>query len=168
MYIWDRVFDWGNLSQPAILTDLSQAYKDRFYDQNTSTYHLTRSFLGGMEFPSRGAAYLGLAILFFIVYWVIAGPGSYLYLVGRKRSGMSWFAFALSALVATALTVTIVKLVLRGAAEIRHVSFVRMAPGEPAVVHSQFGLYIPRDGGQKVELKKTAPDAVSYVTAYPS
>ena len=43
-----------------------------------------------------------------------------------------------------------VKLVLRGSAEIHHVSFVRQVPGEPTVVHTQFGLYIPRDGFQRV------------------
>jgi hypothetical protein len=171
-YVWDRVFDWGNASQPIWANDqnnggLTPPYYRRYADAG-ATYHLTRSFLGGMEFPGTGAAYLGLAILFFIIYWIVAGPGSYLYLAGKKRPGMSWFAFALAALIATGATVIIVKLVLRGSAQIHHVSFVRQTPGEPTVVHTQFGLYIPRDGGQRVELQKTAADAVSYVTAYPS
>ncbi len=175
MYIWDRVFDWGNASQPAVSNPppnfedpTRKIYQERYSDASVSIYRLTRSFLSGMEFPGKSTAYLGLAILFFILYWIVAGPGSYLYLAAKKRAGQSWFAFALAALIATGFTVLIVKLALRGAAQVQHVSFVRMVPGEPAIVHTQFGLYIPRDGGQRVELLNTAKDAVSYVTAYPT
>jgi hypothetical protein len=175
MYIWDRVLDWGNASQPMISESGAKfesdqqrrRYQTRYGESSGSVYHMTRSFLAGMEFPGTGAAYLGLAILFFIVYWIAAGPGSYLYLAGKKRSGKSWFVFALLALIATGITIAIVKMLLRGSAEIHHVSFVRMTPGEPTVVHTQFGLYIKRDGWQRVELKKTAADAVSFVSAYP-
>jgi hypothetical protein len=172
LYVWDRVFDWANVSQPngQVTPDynfVKGSYRERYSDPGTP-YHLTRSFLAAMEFPGRGVAYLSLAILFFIVYWVIAGPGSYLYLAGRKRSRLSWFVYAAAALLATGATVVVVKLVLRGSAEIHHVSFVRQVPGEPTVVHTHFGLYIPRDGSQRVELKKAASDAVCYVTAYPS
>ena len=175
MYVWDRVLDWGNASQPLAAENTRysfsegqrQRYQERYADASNS-YHLTRSFLGGMEFPGTGAAYLGLAILFFVLYWVAAGPGSYLYLASKKRAAQSWFVFAAAAMIATGVTIIIVKLTLRGSAQIHHVSFVRVTPGEPTVVHSQFGLYIKRDGGQRVELMKTAQDAVSYVTAYPS
>ena len=180
LYIWDHVFDWGNASQPTPIEKNNQSiyepssqrknYQDRYGEAAglTNPYHLTRSFLDGMEFAGKGAQYLGLALLFFIVYWVIAGPASYLYLASKKQAAKSWFVFALAALIATGVTVLIVKLVLRGPAEVRHVSFVRITPNEPAVVSSQFGLYIPRDGFQRVELKKTAEDTLSYVTAYPT
>lgn len=175
LYIWDRVFDWGNASQPSVSIPapayeepLRKTYQERYGDSGSSTYHLTRSFLAGMEFPGKSTAYLGLATLFFILYWIVAGPGSYLYLAAKKRAGQSWFVFALSALIATGITIIIVKLAVRGAAQVQHVSFVRMTPGEPAVIRTQIGLYIPRDGGQRVELMNTAKDAVSYVTAYPT
>ena len=175
MYIWDRVFDWGNASQPAVSNPppnfedpTRKIYQERYSDASVSIYQLTRSFLSGMEFPGKSTAYLGLAILFFILYWIVAGPGSYLYLAAKKRAGQSWFAFALAALIATGITILIVKLALRGSAQVQHVSFVKMVPGEPAIVHTQFGLYIPRDGGQRVELMNTAKDAVSYVSAYPT
>ena len=175
LYIWDRVFDWGNASQPAVSNPpplfedpTRKIYQERYVDAGGITYHLTRSFLAGMEFTSKSTTYLLVATIFFILYWVIAGPGSYLYLAARKRASQSWFAFALSALVATGVTIVIVKLALRGAPQVQHVSFVRMTPGEPAVVRTQFGLYIPRDGGQRVELMNTAKDAVSYITAYPT
>lgn len=165
MWIWDRVMDWHDASTPKPLAN--GGVNDRFGGRADS-YHVSRSFLAGMEFPGRGLAYLSLAFLFFIAYWLVAGPGSYLYLAGKKKTGNSWWAFAASAIVATTLTVLVVKLVLRGSAEVHHVTFVRQAPGEASWVHSQFGLYIPKDGGQRVELKKTEENSGSYVSAYPS
>ena len=119
-----------------------------------------------MEHQSRGAGLVLLAVLFFIAYWVVAGPGSYLFLANRKRSGLSWFVFGASALAATSVTVLLVKLVLGGPPEVKHLSIVRLAPGQPAVVDSRIGLYIPSDGYKKVELKDTVRGAVSDVTAF--
>ena len=106
--------------------------------------------------------------MFFIGYWLVAGPGSYLYLAGKRRKELSWMIFAASAVAATALTVLVVKLVLRGSPEAHHVSIVRIAGGGPgggynAVVHSRIGLYIQRDGYQNVALRTTprAPSAIS-------
>jgi hypothetical protein len=109
---------------------------------------------------------LTLAIVFFIAYWLVAGPGVFFYLVGRRRTQVSWFAFAASALVATGLTVLLVKLVLRGPPELQHFTVVRAAPDVPAVVNSRMGLYIPRDGMQEVELRDVAPNSVTTLSAF--
>ena len=58
-----------------------------------------------------------------------------------------------------------VKLVLRGPPEVKHLSVVRIAPGQPAIVYSRFGLYIPRDGDQTIELDDTTPGQLSYLSA---
>ena len=69
----------------------------------------------------------------------------------RRRQALSWFFFAAAALVATAVTVGVVKLVLRGPPQVRHLTMVRVTPGQPAIAYSRFGLYIPRDGDQTIE-----------------
>jgi len=84
----------------------------------------------------------------------------------KKRQGLSWFFFGISALAATALTMLVVKLVLRGPPQIKHLSFVRIAPGQPAIIDSRLGLYIPRDGDQKIELEDTSPSSVSYLSPF--
>jgi hypothetical protein len=165
VFVWDKLFDWPNESLPTRGRDPSKDPAFQPYSAG-STWELGRSFLRYMDLPSTSAALIGIAVLFFIVYWVAAGPGSYLVLLKKGRSMMSWFAFAAIAIAATGLTVGIVKLVLRGAPKLQHVSFVRMTRGEPVHVHSDFGLYIPRDGEQKIELKNTAPNRASYVTAF--
>jgi hypothetical protein len=160
-YVWDRILDWPN--DP--VWGKSNSQKAELYKPHV-TYELGRSMLKYMDLPSTSAALISIAVLFFIVYWVAAGPGSYLVLSKKNKATMSWFAFAGLAIAATGLTWVIVKLVLRGDAQLQHVSYVRMAPGIPAMVHSDFGLYIPRDGEQKIELKDAAPGAASYVTAF--
>lgn len=161
--IWDRVFDWKN--RTLVTGKLSEEQK-HFYAP-ASGVDMGYSMLGGMDHEGKSAALVGLAVIFFIFYWIVAGPGIYLYLVSRGRSRMSWFFFGLSALAATAITVLLVKLVLRGDPEIRHLSIVRLSPNEPAVVDSRLGLYIPADGEQEIKLLGTADNNVSYITAFP-
>lgn len=162
--IWDKVLDWPNDPLPPKIgvNDNALALP---YKPNT-TLEFGRALLKQMDLPSTSAALIGIAVLFFIVYWVAAGPGSYLVLSRKGKSSMSWFAFAVMAIAATGLTYIIVKLVLRGDAKMQHYSLVRMVPGQPISVRSNFGLYIPRDGYQKIELKEAAADKASYVVAY--
>lgn len=174
--VWDRVFDWPNKTINSERVILAQntpqgqgmlAEFKRYESAQTPTPDLSGTLLKGMEHGGRGAGYVAIAVLFFLGYWVVAGPGSYFFLAARKRTHYSWVMFAACAGVATLLTVGIVKVVLRGAPEVKHVTFVRVAPGGEAVAHSNFGLYIPRDGMQEIELKETLPKRASYVTPYP-
>jgi hypothetical protein len=80
----------------------------------------------------KAGAYVLLACFFFIAYWVSGRAGSTC-AGGQGRKHLSWAAFALSALLATALTVGVVKLVLRGDPEAKHFTIVRRRPGEDAV-----------------------------------
>ncbi len=168
-YVWDQVMGWKNISYN--LADRFSADDPKIHDR-LALYHpggpsdLGYPFSKGLDSSSRANWLILLAIFFFIVYWLVAGPGSYVYLVTKKRQAMSWFFFGIAALAATGVTVLVVKLVLRGPPEVHHVSFVRIAPGQPAYIHSRFGLYIPRDGDQKISLSDTANSSVSYLSPY--
>src|SRR4029453_10626071 len=98
-----------------------------------SSPDLGYSLLSGMEHSARGAGLVVLAIGFFILYWAAAGPISYFVLANKKKKGASWPIFAAAALVATLLTVGVVKLVMGSSADIKHISIVRWAPNTPAV-----------------------------------
>lgn len=162
--IWDKVMDWPNEPVPPKIgqndNNAAQPYKPN------ATLEFGRAYLKNMDLPSTSAALIGIAVLFFIVYWVAAGPGSYLVLAKKGKASMSWFTFAVMAIAATGLTYVIVKLVLRGDAKLQHYSLVRMVPGQPISVRSNFGLYIPRDGYQKIELKDATADKASYVIPF--
>ena len=167
--IWDRTFDWRNQT---ITLDMARDPADKkkaetVYREVNAVTDLSKSLTGGMEAPSTGAALVALAVVFFIAYWLAAGPGSYFFLLAKKRSHFSWIAFAASAVAATALTMLIVKLVLRGPPELYHVSFVRVSPDSEALIQSQFGLYIKRDGLQRIELKEADPKRTSFIIPYP-
>jgi len=171
--IWEKVMGWkDDVVAPSLVggppeNEAQKRHNNEDYGiEGVSVADLGRPLLHGMDHNERGAALISLAILFFIVYWVAAAPVSYFVLAGKGKASLSWFVFAGSAIVATVLTALVVKAALSGAPQVRHVSFVRMAAGQPAVVWSRIGLYIPRDGPQTIELKDTAPDAVSYVAPY--
>jgi len=161
--VWDQVMDWPN--EPVHLNQGTAKNTKEMFASHV-TVETGKALLKYMDLPSTSAALIGIAVLFFIVYWVAAGPGSFLVLARKKKTHMSWFAFGVLALAGTAMTYLIVKLVLRGDAKVQHITFVKQTPGEAAIVHSDFGLYIPRDGAQKIELKGTAEGKSSYVTAY--
>ena len=167
-HVWDRVFGWKNnttlvkLSDPRLKNDVWGKEIDEWSAGQLAD--LGGVFLRATDHQGKAGAYVFLVILFFVGYWIVAGPGSYLFLAGKGQRQLSWAIFAVAGLAATVLTVGVVRLVLRGEPEVKHVTTVRMAPGQPAVVDSRVGLYIPRDGPQAVRLTGTAPDFLSYIT----
>ena len=179
-YVWDKVFGWNN--QTIIRDDWNRGESLRHPPprvpggQRRRPSNLGKSLASGMEASARGAWLVTVAIFFFIVYWIVAGPGSYFFLAQRKQKGLSWTVFAAAALVATAVTVGVVKLVLRGDPEVHHITIIQLSPDAPAadgsprfaaVASSRFGLYIPRDGVQTVELTGASDKEPSYVIPLP-
>lgn len=165
VHVWNRVFDWKN--SPVIVNSQTSEQDVRAYEPGFPM-DLGKSLLERwMDLQAKSAALVGLAMLFFIGYWLIAGPGVWAYLAAKGQTHLSWLAFGLCALVATGLTVLVVRLVLRGPPQLKHFSVVRIAPHEPAQLASRIGLYIPRDGMQKIELQKTETAAKGWITALP-
>ncbi len=171
-YVWDRVFGWNNDSYvpPANSSNVSKddpdvlARTDLYRPGNPQD--LGTPLVNGLNLDSRGAWLIFVAMAFFVVYGIVAGPGGYLYLAANKRAALSWYFFAASGIAATAVTVLMVKVVLHYPPQIRHISIVRIAPGQPALIYSRFGLYIPRDGDQSIELGDTVNQSVSYLAAF--
>jgi hypothetical protein len=166
-YVWDRVFDWNDP------TGVSEDYKpvDGHFDawpQADKAVELGDELSShGMDLPSTAAYLLAIAGFFFVVYWLVAGPGIYLFLVARKQANLSWFMFGLTAVAATLLTALLVKIVVRGPPKLEHFSVVRYAAGEPnGVIDSRFGLYVREDGPKTIALQDTAEHEVSYVTPF--
>jgi hypothetical protein len=168
-YVWDRIFGWNNdtyvLPANASKDDTDLKARVDLYAP-ADARDLGTALIGGLNFQSTGAWLIFVAVAFFIIYWIIAGPGGYFFLLSKKRQGFNWFFFSLSALAATAVTGLVVKVVVRGPPQIKHLSLVRMAPNQPALVYSRFGLYIKRDGDQTIELNGSSHESVSYVSNF--
>ncbi len=167
-YVWDHVFGWNNATRVGAEDDNKMKDAKAAFDTGVNNGYprdLGKSLFSGITFEGKGAGLMGIAILFFIVYWIVAGPGSFLYLSARSRKHWSWFAFGAAAIIAAGLTIVLVRLILRGNPVVQHVSVVQMAAGEHTRIRSRIGLYVPRDGDQTIELDRAAPDAVSAVTA---
>jgi hypothetical protein len=162
-YVWDHIFDWK--ADTHLSNNMPEAVRDSYIE--TNPVDIGSAQMAGVEFGAKGAGLIVVAIFFFIFYWIVAGPGSYLFLAGKKRKDLSWAMFGVSAVAATLLTVLVVRLVLRGSPEIHHATNVRMVSGQepqPAIAFSRIGLYIPRDGDQHIGLTDTSKEFVSYLT----
>ena len=182
--LYDRLFGWRNQTRSeAELQALGRAFKpeardlqERYYGKSQNGVDIGAAVVNrGTEHGTRSTAYVFLAVLFFIGYWVIAGPGSYLYLAARRKRGLSWTVFGCAAVAATLLTLVLVKVLLRGGAEVRHVTLVRLVPDAPAAdgsprfaatMHGRVGLYIPKDGLQTVAVAAPAAERSAAVGPY--
>jgi hypothetical protein len=158
--IWDRVFGWNNAT--IINPSDPEAAK---YAVTAEPSNAAGFLFNGTDQEGKGAGLIGIAIVFFILYWIAAGPGSYLFLASRKRKELNWFVFGAAAIAAAAMTPLLVRFVLRGGPELKHVSISQTAAGEHTHVLSRMGLYIPRDGMQSIALSDTATDAQSMLSA---
>lgn len=163
VHAWDEIFAWNNDSHTAT----ERGDNDRGYSDSSRAVDLGYSLLEGMKHPGRGTAMVLIAVVFFIFYWLAAGPGSYFALINWRKKELSWVAFAGAALVATVLTMLVVRVTLRGDPDVKHVTVVQSAPGQPAVARSNIGLYIPNDGSIPVTVEKTTAGSLSGVTAFP-
>jgi hypothetical protein len=164
-YIWDRVFDWNNAPDVAEVykppTDTDDPWKP------AEGIDLGSTLLTGMDMQGKAAAFVFIAVFFFFIYWLVAALGLHIYLEIRGKTELSWFLFAASALAGTLLTVLLVRLLLRGPPELRHVSVIRSAADDPlCVIDSRFGLYIPQDGEKKIDLMDTAEGQTSTITPF--
>ena len=128
------------------------------------------TILDSMNLTGRAAQLIGITILFFIGYWLLAGPGTFFWLRYKGRATLNWFAFGAMALVATAMTLLLVKLIVRGSPEVKHVSLVRIDMADastPSIATSRLGMYIPRDGPQSIALRDADLAFGPTVTPFP-
>ncbi|HQY88921.1 MAG TPA: hypothetical protein PK402_09690, partial [Tepidisphaeraceae bacterium] len=122
--------------------------------ENTSSADIAKSLLKGIALTSKTAALVGAAAIFFVVYWAAAGPGLYIFLRAKNKMHLNWFAFGAAALIGLGATLVLVKLLVRGPPDMRHISLVRIDQinNNPAMIRSRIGMYIPRDGTQQITL----------------
>lgn len=165
--IWDTVIDWPNQSyvpDPRLSANQNQRKEDEYHEALGG--HLGALLYPGLEHGATGAKLISLVIIFFIIFWLAAGPGIYLGLKTNKKLKYTWLAFALCSLGGVIITVGIVQLALRGDPSIHHVTVVRNAPGQDDRVSSMIGLYIPQDGMMKLSMPGT-PSATSVSSIAP-
>lgn len=164
IYVWQRIL---GLKQ----ADTAFPYGASKAPPETGAYgavDVGKPMIEGMNLESRTTALVSVAFIFFIGYWAIAGPLSYVVLASKKKTQRSWMVFGAIALAATVLTLFLTRLLLRGSPEIRHVSVVRTIAGAdvPARVMGRFGLYIPRDIRPQIGFATRSRDGITAITPF--
>ncbi|MFT3788183.1 MAG: hypothetical protein QM770_18775 [Tepidisphaeraceae bacterium] len=156
MLIWDTVLGTNNstIVNPTRRSRFSEGSStDQFRWGAEGMKDFGFTLLRYLDLTGRSATLVVVAVFFFIGYWIIAGPGVYLFLRAKRKQQYSWFAFGALTVLATLLTLGVVRLMLSGPPQVRHISFVRAGPVDPAaIVVSRIGLYVPKDGAQQLTL----------------
>ena len=163
--IWDEVFGWRNTPTP----------RRADADKVVTPYGAPGGVVDvGAAFRSTGGVvrttasmFVLLAVVFFAGYWVVAGPGAYAYLGVKRLGTLNWFIFGVISVVAALLAVVVVKAVQSGSPRLEHVTLVRAVKGQPSMVRSRVGLYVPSDGMKELTLEQGATGLTNWVTPYP-
>ena len=134
--VWNRVVGWNDTP---IVVDKYTTENEKYRYAHGGIVTMGQQYVDPTILNQTGtvSSLVALAVAFFIIYWVVAGPGIFAYLVNRRRQNLSWFGFTLSAMVATLVTVVIVRLVVRGPPLLNHSSIVqqRQRAGAGALEH---------------------------------
>jgi hypothetical protein len=139
---------------------------------NANSRDMGASVLGALSQSGTAAALVGIAALFFIAYWIIAGPALYFFLMRRKQQTWNWLGYAATATLATFLTLGVVRLVLSGPPSITHHTIVRgQAPASnvapmPLSMWSRFGLYVRQNTELPLSLDAADSTVGSYLVPY--
>ena len=124
----------------------------RPFDLGSGRLVLENIRIGG---PSAGVAML-LALGLFVLYWVLAGPGSYALLKRRGMVRWSWLAFTGIAVCFTGVALAGAWLgrgLLQKEAPVRHLTFLDVIDGVPeARATSWFSAYLPGYGRTELAL----------------
>ena len=161
-FVWNAVLDLADTPQ------LGRTAQNVDRWRSDGSRDIGTTLLNGWGLTGRSTGLVTLAFVFFVVYWAVAGPGNYFILAARRRTAASWFVFGAIALLATLLTLGVVRLVLRGQPEVAHLSLVQATadPQQPARVRSRFGLYIPRSGTETISLSDVSNAGVTTLTPF--
>jgi hypothetical protein len=118
--------------------------------------------LDGVNKTGRAARGLMAAVLLFIAYFVVAGPGGFFFLKQQRLTRHSWLVFAATAGVFTAVAWGGVRFLRQSDTEFRHVTFldhvVRPATSLGSAPHYQRAvswgsLYLPKYGSVDVSIE---------------
>ena len=81
VYVWNKVFDWKD--SPVVVDKYTTDSTKRLWDGGNAV-DLGEGLIGSqLDLPGTVSALVAIALAFFIIYWIIAGPGLYAYLANK-------------------------------------------------------------------------------------
>ena len=163
VYVWDTVLGWRNDPQRI----RPNAPELTAYSRTGSSVDVGEAVLRPQSMSRRVSAYVLLAVGFFVVYWVLAGPVMTMALGARKLASLNWFAFGAIALVAAGLSLVVTLIIQSQSPQLEHITLVRVPVEGPVTVQSRIGLYVPSDGTKRLEIRDFEPRTVNWITPFP-
>jgi len=123
--LWNRILGRrGDTPTGRELTRITEEDRLSLNPPNMAAVGRGELFSSQIGMSATAGAGLGMALLLFAAYWVVAGPGGFAVLKRYKRVKHAWVAFAATAGVFTAMAWGGVTLLRSGEITVRHVTYL--------------------------------------------
>jgi hypothetical protein len=160
--VWNRVLGRRADTPSAEVLGAMKAAKRLNSTRPTSLRTVTDAIVSEpIAMRERAGRGLLLAFGFFLVYWVVAIPGTWWWLARQNRQNWAWAAYSLTAVVFSLLGWLLVELMQDRTMRVRHLTVLdHVVRGEGQRVRSWFSLYWPGYSDRELEIA-VEPDSIA-------
>jgi len=151
---WNTIFSWRSPALPAHVVKQRLEKREIYPMMMRDSVELSR-FIGGLvAMKGTFKTALILSLFFFGMYWLTAGPGSFVLLKQRGWVKYTWVGFAAVVIVFTAIAWGGASVMRPLKSRIEHFSVITAVAGQPEVrSHSWLSLFVPSHGEIDVALQ---------------
>jgi hypothetical protein len=152
---WNRILGRRADTPSRSEYDAIEAARMHVRSFSVSEYPLGRgdAIVSAINQSQQAGVGLLLALVLFVVYWLVAGPGAYFALKSYKQSKHSWLAFALASIVFTGIAWAAVTVIPNRHLNIKHLTILD---------HIAQPSWDERDAGEEPQMQT----ATSYISVY--
>ncbi len=164
--IWNDIFRWQTpvYSESYIKSEITESQMSK--PTSRTPIPLGRFIPGHISMRSTAAPAMLGAILIFGLYWLVAGPVSFITLKKKKANRHSWVVFVLVVVCFSVVSWAGAWLIAPNESTVAHFTVLDAQANSPTVhAHSWMSVYVPQFGDQLIELDPDHPSALNTLAS---
>ncbi|MEI7766117.1 MAG: hypothetical protein WCJ97_01630 [Phycisphaerae bacterium] len=161
LHLWPQLLGWpGEFVNATQYKIFEATHKDAI--NAPQRVNLDEDLPASVDLSRQTSIRIVASLLFLGVYWIVAGPGSFLVLRMTKRIKWSWWIFGATVVVASGFAVLAVNLLRLEQVEVRHMTYLAGRSDSPDVRGTALvSIYAPINGKVRVQM---AEECQGYIT----
>jgi hypothetical protein len=161
LHLWPRLLGWpGEFMNASQYKIFEATHKDGV--GTPQRVNVDEDLPASVDLSRQTSIRIVASLLFLGIYWLVAGPGSFLVLRVTKRIKWSWWIFGATVVVASGFAVLAVNLLRLEQVEVRHVTYLAGRSDSPEVRGTALvSIYAPINGNVRVQM---AEGSQGYIT----